>query len=398
MRHPDDGAELDPRQRAWVDVEADAIRSNVRLIRSEQLGHATRLMAVVKADGYGHGALAVARAAAEGGACQFGVATLAEGIELRRGGIEAPVLVLGNLIDAASLAQCVRWNLMPTLSDPDQARHCHDLARAGGRRLAVHLKVDTGMSRLGVPLGDALPLAEAIQELEGLELAGVYSHLAMADGPPDGRADAVTRRQQEAFRGLLASLQDREIRCGLRHLANSAGTLRDRALHHDLVRVGLALYGHSPSGHLATPGGLRPALHLRARVTLVRSIGAGVGVSYGHHFISSRPMRLAVVAIGYADGVPRLLSGRMEVLHRGRSLPQVGAITMDQLMIDASGCPDLQAGDTVTLLGSSGAAVLSPAEWSDQCGTIPWEILCGFKHRLPRLPAAAPEAVECGQH
>lgn len=386
MAEPSDASDLGPRQRAWVEVDADAIEANARAILRAHLRPPCRLMAVVKADGYGHGALAVARAAAAGGASSFGVATLPEGIELRRGGIQAPILVLGNLIEARELLHCLHWGLMPTLSTLSQAQLCDQVGRSSGRRFAAHLKVDTGMSRLGASMEDAVAIAEAVGALEGLQLEGIYSHLAMADGPSDGKAEAVTERQRQRFDELVAALRTRGIEGGVRHLANSAGTLRSSDLHHDMVRVGLALYGHSPSEHLSASQELQPALHLRARVSLVRSIPAGVGVSYGHQFISRRPTRLAVVAIGYADGVPRLLSGRMNVLHRGRALPQVGAITMDQLMLDASDYPGLREGDVVTLLGRSGQVSVSPRTWSDFCNTIPWEILCGFKHRLPRVP------------
>jgi alanine racemase len=375
---------LDPRLRAWVEVDVAAIEANARALRS-LLRPPCRLMAVVKADGYGHGAVTVARAALRGGAATFGVATLAEGLELRRAGIRQPVLVLGNLIHGEELRQCLHWDLMPTLSTLEQARLCQALARDSGRRLAVHLKVDTGMTRLGACAREAPDLALAIQALEGVTMAGFYSHLAMADGPALGPAHATTEVQSDRFRDLLRCLDARGAAIGCRHLANSAGTLRSADLHHDMVRVGLALYGHSPAPHLACRVPLRPALQVRARVTLVRGVPAGVGVSYGHHFTTRRPSRLAVVAIGYADGVPRQLSGRMEVLHDGQALPQVGAITMDQLIVDATDCPSLEPGATVTLLGRSGALAVSPRQWSERCHSIPWEILCGFKHRLPRL-------------
>ena len=178
---------------------------------------------------------------------------------------------------------------------------------------------------------------------------------------------------------------------GCRHLANSAATLRSPALHYDLVRVGLALYGHRPAAHLGAAMELQPAMQVRARVSLLREVPAGVGVSYGHRFITQRPSRLAVVGIGYADGVPRLLSNQLQVLFQGQRIPQVGAITMDQLVLDATDAPELEAGSIVTLLGDDGAARIDPQAWSEPCGTIPWEILCGFKHRLPRLVETAAE-------
>ena len=170
-------------------------------------------------------------------------------------------------------------------------------------------------------------------------------------------------------------------------VAYSAGTLSSQSLHYDMVRVGLALYGQSPAAHLSQSLELRPAMSVKARVTLLRDVPAGVGISYGHQHITARPSRLAVLGIGYADGVSRRLSGRMQVLAKGHRLPQVGAITMDQLVVDATTLPDLKIGDAVTLLGRCGEAEISPWEWSDSSDTIPWEVLCSFKHRLPRLPS-----------
>ena len=377
-----------PRQRAWVEVSEAAISANAAVLR-RHLAPGASLMAVVKADGYGHGAVPVARAAAAGGASCFGVATLQEGVELRQAGIAHPVLVLGNLTQPEELRTCLHWQLMPTLSGMREALLCQNLASGSGRPLPVHLKLDTGMARLGAPWAEGPRLVEAIAGLEAVPLAGVYSHLADADAPGEGE-DPLTRTQRQRFEEVLRALWRQGLDPGCRHLANSAGTLRSPALHYDLVRVGLALYGHRPAAHLGTDLALQPAMRVRARVSLIREVPAGVGVSYSHRFITSRPSRLAVVGIGYADGVPRLLSNRLQVLFRGCPVPQVGAITMDQLVLDATDVPALEAGSIVTLLGDDGDARIDPQAWSEPCGTIPWEILCGFKHRLPRLVEVDP--------
>ena len=371
----------DPRQRAWMEVSAQAVEHNARALKGF-LKPGCALMAVVKADGYGHGAETVARAAICGGATSLGVATLQEGIELRRAGLELPVLVLGNLIQAEELRACLHWQLMPTLSSMREALLCQNLASGSGRRFSVQLKLDTGMTRLGCDWQDGGRLTQAIQQLDQLMLRGVYSHLALADGGPSGDAERVTRLQQERFTAVTRSHRSDTLQL---HLANSAGTLRDRSLHHDQVRVGLALYGHAPSQHLNERVCLKPAMGVKARVSLIRDVPAGVGVSYGHRFTTSRSSRLAVVAIGYADGVSRCLSGQISVLHAGRRLPQVGAITMDQLVVDATDHPTLEVGDVVTLLGADGDAVIHPQEWAELSDSIPWEVLCSFKHRLPRL-------------
>ncbi len=371
----------DPRQRAWLEVSPAAIEANARSLRGLLLPSCA-LMAVVKADGYGHGAVTVARAALVGGASQLGVATLQEGIELRKAGLDQPVLVLGNLTQPEELRACLHWQLMPTLSSMREALLCQNLASGSGRPFRVQLKLDTGMTRLGCDWEEGPRLAAAIGQLDQIQLSGVYSHLALADGEPEGDGDRVTALQQQRFETVLQHLP---AGGPLRHIANSAGTLRSQALHHDLVRVGLALYGHCPSPHLDGAIALEPAMAVKARVTLIRQVSAGVGVSYGHRFITQRPSRLAVVAIGYADGVSRALSGRIDALHQGRRLPQVGAITMDQLILDATDHPQLEAGSVVTLLGQDGAERITPRDWSEQSGSIPWEVLCGFKHRLPRV-------------
>ena len=370
-----------------MEIDEAAIQANADALR-RSLHPGCALMAVVKADGYGHGAVPVARSAAAGGASCFGVATLQEGVELRQAGLDQPVLVLGNLSHPDELRACLHWQLMPTLSGMREALLCQNLASGSGRQLAVHLKLDTGMTRLGAPWEEGPRLVESIQGLDALQMAGVYSHLAGADAPGDG-LDALTATQQQRFDAVLSGLQQQQLAPGCRHLANSAGTLRSPQLHYDLVRVGLALYGQRPSEHLGAGLSLQPAMHVRARVSLIREVPAGVGVSYGHRFVTQRPSRLAVVGIGYADGVPRLLSNRLEVLFAGHRLPQVGAITMDQLVLDATDVPALEAGSVVTLLGEEAGERIDPQAWSEPIGTIPWEILCGFKHRLPRLPQRA---------
>lgn len=375
--------DLPARQRAWLEVNPLAISHNARRLR-QLLDPATQLMAVVKADGYGHGAVPVARAALTGGATSLGVATLAEALLLRRAGIRAPVLILGNLTQPEELRCCLQWQLMPTVSSMREALLCQHLASSHGRAMPLHLKLDTGMARLGIDWQEGPRLVAALAELDAIELAGIYSHLASADASP-AADDGLTATQQQRFAAVLASLQQAGLAAGCRHLANSAATLRDRSLHFDMVRVGLALYGHAPAPHLGGAVPLQAAMAVRARISFIREVAAGVGVSYGHGFRTSRPSRLAVVSIGYADGVPRLLSNRLQVLIAGRRVPQVGAITMDQLIVDVTDLPGLELGTVVTLLGQDGNDCITPAEWSAMAQTIPWEVLCGFNHRLPRL-------------
>jgi alanine racemase len=237
------------------------------------------------------------------------------------------------------------------------------------------------MSRLGTNWQQAAEFVQLVQGLPHLDIASIYSHLATADSP-----DATVMMEQHSrFEEAIAHIKAKGITIPSLHLANSAATLADSRLHYDMVRVGLAIYGLYPANHLQNHIKLQPVLQLKARVTQVKTIAAGTGVSYGHHFIAPQEMRLAVVGIGYADGVPRHLSNQMQVLIRGQRVPQIGAITMDQMMLDVSSIPDLQEGEVVTLLGEQGKEQISADNWANCLNTISWEILCGFKHRLPRV-------------
>lgn len=375
------------RERAWVEVNLAAIAHNVRQIRS-LLKDQTALMAVIKADAYGHGATTVAQAVLRAGASWLGVATIPEGIELREAGIEAPILVLGANHTPEQIRAIAHWKLQPTLCTPRQALNFSETMAglAESAPLPVHLKLDTGMSRLGTAWQQAADFAHLVHRLPHLQIASVYSHLATADEPnPD-----TMNLQHDRFKTAIAQIKAAGVTPPRLHLANSAATLADSSLHYDLVRVGLGIYGLYPAEHLSTKVDLRPALQVKARVTQVKTIPAGTGVSYGHQFVADREMRMAVVGIGYADGVPRNLSNRMSALVRGQKVSQIGAVTMDQIMLDVSAVPDLQEGEVVTLLGQDGNYRITADDWANTLGTISWEILCGFKHRLPRIAVSQP--------
>jgi alanine racemase len=368
-------------QRAWVEIDLGALAHNIRQLKS-LLGTKTALMAVVKADAYGHGAVTVARTAVAAGANWLGVATIPEGIELRQAGIDAPILVLGATNTPEQLQAIAHWRLQPTVCDPKQALvFSETLATTIGGNLPVHVKIDTGMSRLGPRWEQAAEFVQLVHSLPHLQIASIYSHLATAES-----LDRTTMQlQQRRFETAIAQIQAAGISLPLLHLANSAATLTDSDLHYDLVRVGLAMYGLYPADHLSNSIPLKPVLQVKARVTQVKTIPPHTGVSYGHHFASDRELSLAVVGIGYADGVPRNLSNCIEVLIRGRRVPQIGAITMDQLMLDVTTIPDVAVGEVVTLLGREGKEKIAADDWAAVLDTISWEILCGFKHRLPRV-------------
>jgi alanine racemase len=369
-------------QRAWVEIDLGALSYNVKqLLRF--LSPRTQLMAVVKADAYGHGAVTVAKTALEAGASWLGVATVPEGIQLREGGIKSPILILGAINTKEQIQAIAHWKLQPTICSPKQALIFSNTLEAINYNspIPVHIKLDTGMSRLGTNWQEAADFVQLVQGLPHLDIASIYSHLATADSPDS----TVMEEQHSRYEEAIAQIKARGIKIPSLHLANSAATLADPKLHYDMVRAGLAIYGLYPAPHLKNKIKLQPVLQLKARVTQVKTIAAGTGVSYGHQFIAPRDMRLAVVGIGYADGVPRSLSNQMQVLIRGQRISQIGTITMDQIMLDVSSIPDLQEGEIVTLLGEQGKEQISADDWANQLNTIAWEILCGFKHRLPRV-------------
>ncbi|MEM8604489.1 MAG: alanine racemase [Cyanobacteria bacterium P01_H01_bin.121] len=387
MRNYDQNLESLPRQRAWVEINLAALDHNVRQICSV-LGPQTELLAVVKADAYGHGAVAIAQTALGAGASWLGVATILEGIELRRAGIQAPILLLGAIHTPAEIGAVAQWRIQPTVCTPKQALVFSEALDTIQRPLAIHLKLDTGMSRLGSPWQEALEFAQWVQRLPNLEIASVYSHCATADDP-----DQTTLWQQkDHFDTAIDTLQSAGLQPPRLHLANSAATLVDPNLHYDMVRVGLLLYGLYPAPHFSDRIDLKPVLSVKARVTQVKTLPPGTGISYGHRYRTHQKTRIAVVGIGYADGVPRNLSNQMRVLIRGQQVAQLGAVTMDQLMIDISNVPGIEPGEVVTLLGESQGEQITADNWANQLGTISWEILCGFKHRLPRVAIDNTEA------
>ena len=375
---------VDPTQRAWIEIDGEAIKNNVRQIKSK-LNPNCQFMAVVKADGYGHDAIVVSKFAILGGADQLGVATLQEGISLRSNGINIPILVLGNIYTEKDLALCFEYNLMPTISNIKECVICNGIGKKYKKSFSVHLKIDTGMSRLGFELNDFLVKFNQIKTFKNINIDGIYSHLACADEENSLNDKSFTQLQKQRFNQILKQINfdsNHKIKV---HLANSAGTLLCQSFHFDMVRVGLSMYGYSPFLRMKNKFKLKPALFLKAKVSFVRTIDKDTGVSYGRKFISRRQTKLAVLSIGYADGISRKLSGNMVLLHGGLEYKQVGAITMDQLMVDITNSKDIKEGSVMILLGTDGERSILPSDWSDRCGSIPWEVLCSFKNRLPRL-------------
>jgi len=362
----------------WAEIDLDAIRANVRTLAG--VASPAALMTVVKADGYGHGAVPAARAALDAGAQWLGVALVEEGAELRAAGIDARVLVLSEPPPAAPAV--VALGLRPVAyTRPGIDALAKAVADSGAEPLPVHLKVDTGMHRVGCTAADACALAETITARDELRLEGVLTHFAVADEPDD----PYTSEQLDRFEAALDDLRGAGVEFDMVHAANSAAllTFTDRA-RFDLVRCGIAAYGVPPAPSLAGRVPLRPAMALKARVSHVKRLPAGARVSYGLRYTTPAEGTVATVPIGYADGVPRALSASGgAVLVGGRRHPIAGTVTMDQLMVDMGDTP-VAVGDEVVLLGRDGDAEITADEWADRLGTIAYEIVCGIGRRVPR--------------
>ena len=383
-KFPNFEKDIDLKQRAWIEVKGKAIEKNVRQLRSK-LSKNCQFMAVVKADGYGHDAKVVSEYAIKGGASQLGVATLEEGIKLRSFGVKKPILILGNLYTKRDLIISFKNDLMPTISSIRECLICNNIGKHFGLKFSLHLKIDTGMSRLGFESNEFVQKFEKIKSFENISIKGIYSHLSSADEHNALDSQSITQLQRLKFSELLKQInldRDNEIKI---HLANSAGMLINKDFHFHMVRVGLSIYGYSPLDKIDKNLLLKPALSLKVKVSFIRNIDKGVSVSYGGKFVSHRKTKLAVLSIGYADGVPRNLSGKINVIHNNKFYPQVGSITMDQMMVDITDSNEIKVGSTMVLLGSDGDKTISPLEWARKSNTIPWEILCSFKNRLPKV-------------
>ena len=367
-------------RRAWAEVDLGAVRHNASLLAT--LVAPAGLCAVVKAAGYGHGSVAVAKAALEGGATWLAVAIVEEGAILRKHDIEAPILLLSEP-PAESMDEVVALRLTPTLyTERGVEAAAKAVASAGAPPLDVHVKVDTGMHRVGAGADEALAVVQAVADRPELSFGGLWTHFAVADEP----GNPFTDLQCSRFDEVVARLP---VRPALVHACNSAGALSHPGARHDMVRCGIALYGVAPSPALAAVqpvDGLRPALTLRARVSYVRRVPAGEAVSYGLRRPLERAARVATVPVGYADGVPwRLGVEGGEVLIGGRRRPLAGSVTMDQIMVDCGDDAGVLPGDEVVLIGRQGREQITAWDWATKVGTIAYEVLCGIGPRVPKL-------------
>jgi len=337
-------------------------------------------MAVVKADAYGHGAIEITRSLLRHGISRFAVVSVEEGIALRQAGINAPIVVLGPLFPE-QITGVLFHQLTPVVSDlgimPSLSEAVHKLSIA----YPIHIKVETGMGRLGLRMRDVDSLIQTLPLDGPLQLEGLMTHLA----DTDGTEDTATEEQLSAFRRIVQEIEQRGWRIPLIHATNSAGLIRFPHSHFSLVRPGIMIYGYHTLPDSVTAPSLRPVLSLRTTVAQVRTVEAGGTVSYNRTFVAKRPSRIAVLPVGYADGYNRRLSNRGVVLVHGHRVPVVGLVCMDMMMVDVTAVPGTQLGDEVILIGQQGQEAIwanEIAEWTD---TIPYEILCGIGPRVPRV-------------
>jgi alanine racemase len=382
----------------WAEIDLDAIAHNARELK-RHVGGKTELMAVVKANGYGHGAVPVAETALDNGASSLAVHRTLEGVQLRQAGITAPVLIMGYTLPAQAEA-IVRWDLTPTVNTLEQAQALSAAAsrppfippkacpeqgrRVGGegkRGLPIHVKVDTGLGRFGLLPQEVADFVRAISELPGLILEGIYTHFAMADAADK----SYTLQQFEVYLEVVKRLEEAGFTIPIKHAACSAAALHLSETHLDTVRCGIALYGLRPSSEVEPTIPLRPAMTLKSRVARVCTLPAGSSISYGCTYTTREPTRVALVPVGYGDGYHRLISSRGQVLIRGQRAPIVGRVCMDQFVVKVSHIPDVQQHDEVVLLGRQGGDEISAEEVATWAETINYEVTTSILPRVTRV-------------
>jgi len=359
----------------WAEINLRHLMHNFRQVRRRLLPK-TRIMVTVKADAYGHGLIPISRKLVSCGVDYLGVASVEEGIALRKAGIRTPVLVMG-LVLKKDIAPLLRYRLTATVCDEALAHALNDRARLYKRPLDVHIKVDTGMGRLGVLPEEVLPLGRKIHQLKNLRIEGIFTHFTMADSDKN-----FTHRQIRLFHRLLDDLKKEGIRIPLAHAANSMGVLDFKQGHFNMVRPGLIIYGLHPKEDLKIK--LKPLLVLKSRVIFKKRLPPGWGVSYGRTYITKKKTTVITLPIGYGDGYPRILSNKAPVLIGGKRFKVCGRICMDHMMVDV-GDSKVRIGDEVVLIGSQGKMRITAEELARLAETISYEIVCGLGNRIPRL-------------
>jgi alanine racemase len=368
--------------RCWAEVDLSALRGNLAWIR-HRVGKAVKIITVVKADAYGHGLKQIAALLMQSGTDIFGVANLNEANSIRSVGRGWPILMLGACLPD-EIHAAVRDEVMPTISSLEEALAFNAAAEKQRKRTAVHIKVDTGMGRLGVASPHALELIERVKMMPHLTLNGLYTHYASAEDDPD-----FSLAQREQFEALVKQLRGEKNLPPHIHANNSAALLHEPRSIYNVIRPGLLVYGIIPPGGRRASSSLQkhiqPALALKCRVSFVKEVAKGTPLSYGRTFVAPRRLRVATLTAGYADGFPRTASNRAEVLVQGRRCPVLGRVTMDQTLVDVSALSNIAAGDEAVLIGKQRGDEITATELAAWCGAVPWEILTNITYRVPRV-------------
>lgn len=370
------------RRAVWAQIDLDAAAHNMRQIR-KHVGPDVKIAAVVKANAYGHGSVELAKTFAENGADCFAVSSLDEAVELRRyAHIDKEIFILGHT-DARRTEELLTYDIEPAVFNLKNAEFFSQEAQRLGKTLRVHIAVDTGMSRVGFQVNEfSVFEIKAIAALPNIEIRGMFTHFAVSDI----KDKTFTREQYGHFRWMCKRMEEEGIHIALRHCCNSAAALELPEYYCDMVRPGIIMYGCEPSPDVdIKPYDLRPVMSLRCCIAHVKLIDAGATVSYGRHYTAPSRRKIATLPVGYADGYSRILSGKVDVLYHGHRVPQVGAICMDQCMIDVSGEANVHAGDEVVLFGRQGDSFIPIEEIAAACGTINYEIMCNISRRVPRV-------------
>ncbi|MBI3268258.1 MAG: alanine racemase [Planctomycetes bacterium] len=365
--------------RVWAEVDLKAVEENLRLVKNE-VGPEVRILVVVKADAYGHGAVPVAKTALESGASMVGVGDSTEALELRHAGIRHPILILGALIEE-ELGWVVSFDITPTIHAAEMVGLLEQEAARQSKRQRVHVKVDTGMGRLGASPARAAEIVRRVSAAPHLELEGISTHFSSVWGADPER----TEKQVGRFNALLSEVEGQGIRVKYRHAANSASLFKNPASRFNLVRPGGVIYGIDTSNLRGAGVPLRPALALKSQIAFLKGVPAGTPIGYNATHVTTRRTRIATIPVGYSDGYPYSLGNRGQVLVRGRLAPVVGTITMDYVMVDVGQVPDVRAGDEVVLIGRQGDSELRIEDLARVADTIPYEITCSLGKRVRRV-------------
>lgn len=371
-------------------IDLGAIEHNYFKIR-ETVPLDTRILAVVKADAYGHGAIEVSKTLEALGCDMLGVALCEEGMELRNAGICLPIVILSGVYKG-QLDEVVEYNLTPVLFDSELARDLNNTALQLNKKIKVHVKIDTGMGRLGLLEHEISVFFDKLRKLQNIELEGVLSHFAEADEENKGFSEEQIRR----FREAIGKIESSGTNIPMKHIANSAGIVSLPSSVFNLVRPGIMLYGSYPAEDFKSKIDLLPAMNLSTRIEHLKSVPKGFSVSYGRTFVTNRKSLIATIPVGYGDGYLRSFSGKADVIVKGKRVPVIGRVCMDLTMVDVTDIPDVKVGDGVVLLGKDNNEEITAEELANYAGTIPYEIYCAINQRVPRTYVVCSQKLKVG--